>query len=159
MRWDEFLDKENGTTNALRVPSLSDDQRNQLAELRHEAECWIELLCPICDRVTEAEIEIDPGAEFWCCGRRLTGNDKVEEDEMRTVTLALRRDSQNPGHTKVSVFSGRNEGARAHSGTLTFRTDELAELAGVGCFDAKTGQLKLEFEILPALDRDDEVGR
>lgn len=73
---------------------------------------------------------------------------------MKTVRLALRRNSQNPGHTTLSVFAGRNEGARGHAGTLTFRTDELAELAGIGCFDALTGRLNLEFEILPALDRE-----
>lgn len=35
---DEFFDKENGTTNALRPRGLSDDARNQLAELEGEAD-------------------------------------------------------------------------------------------------------------------------
>lgn len=34
----EFLDKEHGTTNALRPRGLSDDARNQLADLAHEAD-------------------------------------------------------------------------------------------------------------------------
>ena len=36
MRWEEFLDKENGTRNALLGPSMSDSDRNIMRELQHE---------------------------------------------------------------------------------------------------------------------------
>ncbi len=47
----------------------------------------------------------------------------------RGVSVGWRVDEQNPGHTKVSVFIGRNPGARGHAGQLTIRTDEWEELA------------------------------
>ena len=63
------------------------------------------------------------------------------------VTAAVRLDSANPGHAKVSVFVGRNEGARGHSGTLTFRTDEWAELGRID----SDGRLVVTFDILEPL--------
>ncbi len=50
----------------------------------------------------------------------------------RPVTIALREDSRNPGHVTLSVFTGRNEGARGHSGTIVMRTDEWDELLTSG---------------------------
>ncbi len=44
------------------------------------------------------------------------------------VTVAFREITRNPGHVEVSVFVGRNEGARGNSGLLTLRTDEWDEL-------------------------------
>lgn len=49
------------------------------------------------------------------------------------VKLAFRVDERGPGHTKVSVFVGRQVGSRGHSGQLVFRTDEWDELSsGLG---------------------------
>lgn len=59
------------------------------------------------------------------------------------VTAALRLDSVNPGHVIMSVFIGRNIGARGHSGTLTLRTDEWHELG-----DLVDNRLLVEFELL-----------
>lgn len=47
---------------------------------------------------------------------------------MGSVSVGYRVVERNPGHTTVSVFSGRQEGSRGHSGTLVFRTDEWDEL-------------------------------
>lgn len=47
---------------------------------------------------------------------------------MTEPTVTFRVDAANPGHVHLTVFIGRNPGARGHSGTLTLRTDELAEL-------------------------------
>ena len=44
------------------------------------------------------------------------------------VTVAFRETTRNPGHVRVSVFVGRNDGARGNSGELTLRTDEWDEL-------------------------------
>jgi len=44
------------------------------------------------------------------------------------VTIYLREDDRNPGHTRVSVFVGRHAGARGHSGVLIMRTDEWDEI-------------------------------
>lgn len=68
------------------------------------------------------------------------------------VSAAIRCDEQGPGHTKVSVFVGRTEGARGHSGVLTFRTDEWLELCqeGVG-LDGHHGKLVIVFDVLEPL--------
>jgi hypothetical protein len=58
------------------------------------------------------------------------------------VTAGIRVDSQNPGHTTISVFVGRNPGARGHAGTLTLRTDEWHQL---GTLDAD-GRLIITFD-------------
>ena len=50
----------------------------------------------------------------------------------RPVTIAFREDSRNPGHVTLSVFTGRNEGARGHGGTIVMRTDEWDELCASG---------------------------
>lgn len=49
-------------------------------------------------------------------------------DDPRPVTAHLREDGRNPGHARVSVFIGRQPGARGHSGQLVLRTDEWEEL-------------------------------
>lgn len=54
--------------------------------------------------------------------------DAAEEGILGPVTVTLRVDHQNPGHTWVTVFCGRNEGARGRAGQLVFRTDEWNEL-------------------------------
>ena len=43
-------------------------------------------------------------------------------------TITFRVDEANHGHVTLSVFIGRNPGARGHSGRLVLRTDELVEL-------------------------------
>lgn len=62
------------------------------------------------------------------------------------VKAAIRVDDRNPGHTTISVFIGRNEGARGHSGRLVVRTDELDEL---GVLDG--GRLVIAFDVLAPL--------
>lgn len=37
----------------------------------------IVLHCPLCNTRRSVDIDTDPGAEFYCCNRRLTGNDRV----------------------------------------------------------------------------------
>lgn len=66
----------------------------------------------------------------------------------RPVTAAIRVDTQNAEHTMISVFVGRNEGARGHAGNLVLRTDELDQL---GTRDSE-GRLVVAFETLPALN-------
>lgn len=68
----------------------------------------------------------------------------------RVVTAAMRVDWENPGHTGVTVFVGRNPGARGHSGSLVFRSDELTELGGM---DGE-GRLVIPFEMID--NRSDE---
>lgn len=46
----------------------------------------------------------------------------------RSVSIAFRENSRNPGHVRVSVFIGRNKGARGNSGEIVVRTDEWDEL-------------------------------
>lgn len=46
----------------------------------------------------------------------------------RAVRVGLRVDDRNPGHVHVSVFAGRNPGARGHAGKVTFRSDEWDEI-------------------------------
>lgn len=67
------------------------------------------------------------------------------------VKVAVRVDSFNPEHTHLSVFIGRNEGARAHCGHLTVRTDEWREIVdkGVGLLDHPAGSLVIEFDVMP----------
>lgn len=43
------------------------------------------------------------------------------------VTVTFREDDRNDAHVRVSVFIGRNEGARGHAGQLVMRTDEWDE--------------------------------
>jgi len=43
------------------------------------------------------------------------------------VTAGVKVVDRNPGHVRLSVYSGRNPYARGHSGTLTVRTDEWPE--------------------------------
>lgn len=64
----------------------------------------------------------------------------------RPVSAMLRVDSENPGHTTVTVFAGRNPGARGHSGTLVFRTDEWNELIERGMTSG--GTVVLEFDLI-----------
>lgn len=64
--------------------------------------------------------------------------------DQRPVSAAMRVDSENREHTTVTVFAGRNPGARGHSGTLTFRTDELEDL---GTIDIE-GRLVIAFEMI-----------
>ena len=45
----------------------------------------------------------------------------------RHVTITFREDERNEAHVRVSVFVGRNPGARGHSGQLVLRTDEWDE--------------------------------
>lgn len=45
-----------------------------------------------------------------------------------SVSVGFRENTRNPGHVRVSVFVGRNEGARGHSGEIVIRTDEWDEL-------------------------------
>lgn len=52
-------------------------------------------------------------------------------DDPRPVTVMFREDGRNPGHARVSVFVGRQPGARGHSGQLVLRTDEWDELRRV----------------------------
>ncbi len=66
------------------------------------------------------------------------------------LPIAFREDSRNPGHTQVSVFIGRNVGARGHAGVLTMRTDEWDELQEtIAAFLADYGAYPLE--VLPVL--------
>jgi hypothetical protein len=44
--------------------------------------------------------------------------------DTRPVLLGFRLNDQNPGHVRVSLFAGRNEGERGNSGTVAFRTGE-----------------------------------
>lgn len=44
------------------------------------------------------------------------------------VTIAFREDARNPAHVSLSVFIGRNEGARGLAGHLVVRTNEWDEL-------------------------------
>ncbi len=44
------------------------------------------------------------------------------------LPIGLREDSCTGGHTQVSVFIGRNEGARGRSGVITVRNDEWVAL-------------------------------
>lgn len=54
--------------------------------------------------------------------------------EMRNVcacpatTVMFREVDRNPGHVRITVWIGRNHGARGNAGTLTLRTDEWDEL-------------------------------
>ena|GEM_PF-6382058 len=43
-------------------------------------------------------------------------------------TITFRVDEANHGHVTLSVFIGRNPGARGHSGRLVLRTDEFIDL-------------------------------
>lgn len=61
----------------------------------------------------------------------------------RPVTAGLRVDSRNEGHVTLSVFVGRNEGARGHSGRITLRADEWREFGHV---DAD-GKLIVAFDL------------
>lgn len=47
------------------------------------------------------------------------------------VTVSVREDDRNEAHVHLSVFVGRNPGARGRSGTLVLRTDEWDELRRV----------------------------
>lgn len=51
-------------------------------------------------------------------------------DRPTPPTIHLRIDDANPGHTRLSVFVGRNPGARCHSGQIVLRTDEWEQLLG-----------------------------
>ena len=42
----------------------------------------------------------------------------------RPVLLGFRDATEHPGHKRIQLFAGRNEGARGNSGTLVFRDDE-----------------------------------
>ncbi len=46
----------------------------------------------------------------------------------KPVTLSYRVEEENEGHTTITLFVGRNPGARARAGKLVFRTDEWEEL-------------------------------
>lgn len=63
------------------------------------------------------------------------------------VSCAVRLVSRNPGHVRVAVFAGRNEGARGHSGELVFRADEWMELVDRPG-SIKGGRLVIEFDVL-----------
>lgn len=68
------------------------------------------------------------------------------------VTCGMRVDSSNEAHTMVSVFVGRNEGARGHSGNLVFRTDEWREICKrfIGAH-GRSGKLVIEFDAMEPL--------
>lgn len=65
----------------------------------------------------------------------------------RPVSCAVRVTSRNEGHTTVTVWAGRNEGARGNSGKLVFRTDEWYELVNREG-SIKGGRLVIEFDVL-----------
>ena len=46
----------------------------------------------------------------------------------REPTVTFRVDHANAGHVTLTVFVGRNPGARGRAGQLVLRTDELVEL-------------------------------
>ncbi len=61
------------------------------------------------------------------------------------LPIGLREDSCTGGHTQVSVFIGRNEGARGRSGVITVRNDEWDELQEtIAAFLADYGAYPLE---------------
>lgn len=45
------------------------------------------------------------------------------------LTVGLRVDSRTGGHVQVSVFVGRNPGARGRAGVITLARDEWGEIA------------------------------
>lgn len=63
------------------------------------------------------------------------------------VTIAVREISRNPGHVYLSVWMGRDPGARGHCGDLVVRTDEWDDLR----HNAQVGgnEFKLLVEELP----------
>ena len=63
------------------------------------------------------------------------------------VRAGIRTDTQNPGHTRLSVFVGRIEGSRGHAGVLTLRTDEMRELGHVNA----DGKWVIEFDMMRPL--------
>lgn len=65
-------------------------------------------------------------------------------NEPGPVTVGLRVDDRGPAHTRLSVFVGRNRGARGRAGELTLRTDEWDELAG---------RLPPSLEVCPAYEQ------
>lgn len=82
-----------------------------------------------------------PGIDYCpACGREITDNYELgmeAEDGQRwcrdhfarrVLAIGYRIDSINEGHVVLSIFIGRNPGARGHSGKLTLRTDEFREL-------------------------------
>lgn len=52
--------------------------------------------------------------------------------DRRPVTATARVVESTPGHVTVRVWVGRQPGSRGSAGSLTFRLDEWAELAGSG---------------------------
>ena len=52
--------------------------------------------------------------------------------DRRPVTATARVVESTPGHVTVRVWVGRQPGSRGNAGSLTFRADEWAELAGGG---------------------------
>lgn len=63
------------------------------------------------------------------------------------LPIGLREDSHTGGHTQVSVFIGRNEGARGRSGVITIRNDEWNELQ-----DAIRNDLRPLHEFIEVMD-------
>lgn len=74
--------------------------------------------------------------------------DRESRMERRPVTCAVRLVDRNPGHVRVAVWAGRNEGARGHAGELVFRADEWMELVDRPG-SIKAGRLVIEFDVLP----------
>lgn len=70
--------------------------------------------------------------------------------ERREVSCAMRVTARNEGHTTVTVWVGRNEGARGNAGKLVFRTDEWNELVEAPYAIDSAGRLRLAFEVLPS---------
>ena len=61
------------------------------------------------------------------------------------VTCMLRVDEVNSAHVHLSMFVGRNDGARGHAGTLVLRTDEWNELLRFGMRDVE--HVAINFEV------------
>lgn len=74
MRWEEFLDKENGTDHALRGPQMSDTDRNIMADLAGEAD----EPCVFCDEPVRPNG--NPAGPYWDFTADLDGEKPCHEE-------------------------------------------------------------------------------
>lgn len=64
---------------------------------------------------------------------------KLEEITQLRAAVVFRVDNVNDEHTSLTVFTGLNTGALAHSGTIVLRTDELVELLAPAAVEEALG--------------------
>ncbi len=67
----------------------------------------------------------------------------------RPVTVGWREDDRAGGYVQVSLFVGRNLGARARAGVIILRIDEWEEMRG---FEG------IRCDVIPPLNRHDGFG-